>query len=112
MTTPLSDLVGLPGAELVIAGLEDLRAGRESVESILVEIGAPRLRGAGIDVPFARDSDPERRLYRTLERIDSRGVHSRYNALIRRLISFEHAIEAIRGRERRRSAGRGSVRGA
>ncbi len=39
---------GLPGRELIVAGLDDLRAGRDTVEAMLVATGAPRLRACGI----------------------------------------------------------------
>lgn len=75
----------LPGRELIEAGLADLDRGLESVEALLVSIGAPRLAGLGIDVrqPFP---SPEHRLYERLRREDPDAAHSRYNALIRRLI--------------------------
>jgi hypothetical protein len=86
----------LPGADLVRAGLDDLHAGRESVEACLVLVGAPRLRRLGIDVPQRDVGIPEHRLYQLLARTDSRTAHSRYNALIRRLVSFERAAECVR----------------
>ena len=42
---------GLAGAELVTAGLDDLRRGDATVEALLVSIGASRLRAVGLDVP-------------------------------------------------------------
>ena len=83
----------LPGADLVRAGLRDLANGDESIEALLVLIGAPRLRDLGFDVP---DSElPEHKLYEKLEAEDSDTAHSRYNALIRRLVSFERAAECV-----------------
>jgi hypothetical protein len=84
------DLKALPGAELVEQGVDDLRDGRESVEALLVSIGAPRLRTVGVSVP-APISSPEHKLYELLTREKGDGAHSAYNALIRRLVSFEHA---------------------
>ena len=81
----------LPGGDLVLRGLADLRAGRETPEALLVAVGAPRLRGLGIDVPVL--DDPEHRLYDLLADEESDSAHSRYNALIRRLVSFERALE-------------------
>jgi hypothetical protein len=81
----------LPGADLVEAGLSDLQAGRESVAALLVAIGAPRLALLGLAVP-APPSDPEHRLYALLARDDPDSAHSRYNAWIRRLVSFERAL--------------------
>jgi hypothetical protein len=85
----------LPGAELVEKGLVDLAEGAETVESLLVSVGAPRLRALGFEVraPF---SEPEERLYLLLARDDPGGAHSRYNALVRRLVSFERAAESAR----------------
>jgi hypothetical protein len=89
----LQEEPSLPGTELVEKGLFDLAEGVETVESLLVSIGAPRLRSLGFDVrsPF---SDPEERLYLLLARDDPEGAHSRYNALVRRLVSFERAAES------------------
>lgn len=83
----------LPGSEIVEAGLEDLARGRQSPNALLVLIGAPRLRAAGIDVPVSTIASPEDRLYELLETSDPDSAHSRYNALIRRLVSFERAVE-------------------
>ena len=88
------DLATLPGHELVLRGLEDLAAGRESNEALLVSIGAHRLREAGIDVP-APLASPEHRLYGRLAAEDDAAAHSRYNALVRRLVGFERAADAL-----------------
>lgn len=71
-------------------GLRDLHDGVESIEALLVSIGAPRLRLIGLDVPEPV-LDPEHRLYELLARDDPDSAHSRYNALVRRLVSFERA---------------------
>lgn len=83
----------MPGGDLVRKGLADLEAGIESAESLLVEIGAPRLRALGIAVPAATGTTPEHRLYALLAVDDSDSAHGRYCALIRRLVSFEQAAE-------------------
>jgi hypothetical protein len=75
--------------------LSDLADGRETVESLLVSIGAPRLRDLGFDVPSPFD-DAEERLYLLLARDDPDGAHGRYNGLVRRLVSFERAAESAR----------------
>jgi hypothetical protein len=82
---------GLPGADLIESGLADLAAGHETVAALLVAIGAPRLTLLGVRVPASPD-DPEHRLYALLARDDPDAAHSRYNALIRRLVSFERAL--------------------
>lgn len=102
MNRPLESLRDVPGAELVLPGMADLAAGRQTLEALLVEIAAPRLRRLGLDVPELSDQEPERRLYRWLDSERPKGVHSRYNALIRRLISFAQALEGRVARERRR----------
>jgi hypothetical protein len=85
-------VTGLPGAELVERGLADLAQGVESIESLLVSIGAPRLSRLGFRLPPTLPS-AEHRLYELLAAEDSDAAHSRYNALIRRLVSFERAAE-------------------
>lgn len=81
----------LPGEDLIKQGIEDLAAGRETVQSLLVSIGSPRLRQIGVDVPKHTFSTPEHRLYELLKAEDPDSAHSRYNALIRRLVSYERA---------------------
>lgn len=87
---------GLPGAQLVEQGLCDLLDGLETASSLLVSIGAPRLRLLGFDVPQAL-TDAERRLYRLLEKDGTDSAHGRYDALVRTLVSFERAA-ALRRR--------------
>lgn len=87
------DLQSLPGHEMIVKGLADLGSGRETTEALLVAIGAERLRRAGIDVRGELPSNPEHRLYERLAAEDSDSAHSRYNALIRQLVSFERAAE-------------------
>ena len=84
------DADGTPGGSLVEEGLRDLRAGRETVAALVVSIGAPRLARLGFSVP-APFSTPEHRLYARLARVFGDAAHSRYNALVRRLVSFERA---------------------
>jgi hypothetical protein len=81
-----------PGEEIIDEGIEDLNAGRESINALLVSIGAPRLRRSGISVPGSTFEDPEHRLYYMLRDIHGDAAHSKYNALIRRLVSFERSI--------------------
>ena len=91
---PAMKLDHLPGGELIRQGLDDLAHGRESEASLLVLIGAPRLRRLGIEVPVvAGPGITEHRLYERLALGDPDGAHSRYNALIRTLVSFERAAE-------------------
>ncbi len=84
----------LPGGDLIEAGLDDLRQHRRSVAALLVSIGAPRLRQLGLRVPRT-EADPERCLYELLARSDPDSAHGRYNALVRRLVSFERAAACV-----------------
>ena len=88
--TSFSDLDTLPGADLVKQGVQDLDGGHESAEALLVSIGAPRLRSVGIELSSPIPS-PEHRLYLLLAREKGDAAHSAYNALLRRLVSFERA---------------------
>ncbi len=93
--TPDMDLTALPGGDLVQEGLADLARGLESIPALLVSIGAPRLRRIGLPVPETTFPSPERRLYDRLAETDPDSAHSRYNALVRRLVSFENTAECV-----------------
>lgn len=95
--------MGLPGADLVATGLDALRRGEPTKEALLVLVGKSRLRWAGVQVPEPPEgwsellSDgPEIALYQNMARTHGKDAHSQYNALIRRLVSFERALEARR----------------
>ena len=90
------DLSALPGGDLIERGLADLASGRETTESLLVSIGAPRLRTGGIVLPRPPIADPEHKLYDLLAADAGDAAHGRYNALVRRLVSFERALCATR----------------
>ena len=85
----------LPGSEFIAAGLADLSNRQETVEALLVSMAAPRLRVLGFSVaePIA---DAELRLYERLAAQYGAGAHSRYNALVRRLVSFQRAAACAR----------------
>jgi len=84
----------LPGADLIAQGLRDLAAGTESVEALLVSIGAPRLSSLGVQLP-APFTNAEHRLYALLSRQDPDSAHGRFNALCRRLVSYERALACV-----------------
>jgi hypothetical protein len=86
----------LPGRDLIAQGLDDLAAGVETAAALLVSIGAPRLGQLGLHVAHPIPGG-EHRLYALLSRTDPDSAHSRYNALIRRLVSFERALVVGRG---------------
>jgi hypothetical protein len=87
----MADLAAIPGGDLVAAGLGDLARGIHSVNGLLVAIGRPRLTALGFEVPRG-PRNPEHLLYALLARDDEDSAHSRYNALIRRLVSFERSF--------------------
>jgi hypothetical protein len=84
------ETVMLPGADLVEQGLIDLAGGRETAASLLVSIGASRLRAFGLEVPRPFP-DAELRLYDMLRETHGDGAHSQFNALVRRLVSYVRA---------------------
>jgi hypothetical protein len=84
-----------PGDDLIRDGIEDLAHQVESTAALLVSIGAPRLRALGFTLPPTIDA-PELRLYERLRQEGPDAAHARYNALIRRLVSFERAAACAR----------------
>lgn len=82
----------LPGADFIQRGVADLSAGRETAEALLVSIGATRLRSVGVNLPSPIES-PEHKLYLLLAREKGDAAHSAYNALVRRLVSFERTAQ-------------------
>ena len=95
--TPNDLLTGLPGEEFVREGLADLQAGRWTVPACLVVISLPRMRRAGLvrSDPAGLPADAELELYRMLCQAGG-DAYSRYNALLRRLVSFEQALDRRR----------------
>ena len=95
---------GLPGEDLIREGLADLAAGAATKPAMLVLIGAPRLRRLGLRIPdppagwFTTPGPayPEHRLYELLALDGADAAHSRYNSLVRTLVSFERAAECAR----------------
>jgi len=90
-----AEFESLPGGELICRGLADLEQGVKSAPALLVLIGAPRLHSLGLLVPRSK-KNPEHLLYDLLSHDDPDSAHSRYNAMIRTLVSFERAAECVR----------------
>lgn len=94
-SSEVQDLIqDLPGRDLIATGLADADAGRVTCASCLISIASPRLLRAGL---LPRQSapaleEPERTLYRLLQKEDG-DAFSRYNALLRQLVSFERALD-------------------
>lgn len=89
------DLETLPGGRIVAQGLADLSAGRRTEASLLVLIGSPRLKALGFEIKTPPPPMVEHQLYELLAETDSDSAHSRYNALIRLLVSFERAAACV-----------------
>ncbi len=85
----------LPGEDLIKQGMADLASGKISSPALLVSIGATRLRSSGLPVPEALP-DADHRLYELLAAEFGDDAHSRYNGLLRRLVSYERALECAR----------------
>jgi hypothetical protein len=77
-------------------GIDDLRNHRMTTAALLVAIGAPKLKQLGIDVPEHDFGCPEHRLYDLLTTDGPDSAHSRYNALIRKLVSYERAVACVK----------------
>jgi len=87
-------LKNLPGAEIVLPGIDDLEAGRASVNANAVRSAASRLRRAGLNTPLVEDQVPAaHRLYSQLSEELGDEAHSRYNAILERVASFAGAAE-------------------
>lgn len=85
----------LPGETLVRQGLADLQSGQHTVPACLVSIAQTRFRRAGLlhaTDTFPPPPEPELQLYRLLRRAGG-DAYSRYNSLLRELISFEQALD-------------------
>lgn len=89
---PPGEWAHIPGADLIRKGLADLGRGEVSEESLLVEISASKLRRLGFEVETLRRRLPEHELFERLAAADPARAHSRYNALLRRLVSFHRTV--------------------
>jgi hypothetical protein len=102
----IADLIAnLPGETLVRQGLADFEAGLCTVPSCLVRIARTRLSRAGLITPPdpGASSEWELRLYDLLLQ-EPGDAYSRYNALLRELISFENALDHRCRRNQQRPA--------
>jgi hypothetical protein len=89
------DLIcGLPAEELVRQGLADFQSGLCTIPSCLVRIARPRLSRAGLmpQGDQGQSSEAELELYDLLKR-EGGDAYSRYNSLLRELVSFENALD-------------------
>jgi len=94
MNQSLQDLISdLPGTALIQQGLQDYRENLHTMPSCLVRMARRRLVRAGLmEASSGNDINAELDLYKLLSH-EGNQAHSRYNALVRELISFEHALD-------------------
>lgn len=97
----IDELTGLPGENLLRAGLADFQAGRVSVSACLIAVAQTRLQRAGLlpTGPQTGPLEPELQLYGLLQQ-QGGDAYSRYNALVRELVSFEQALDHRQRRQR------------
>jgi hypothetical protein len=84
------EALGLPGGDIVDAGLDHLAADIESPQSLAVSLAAPRLRQEGVPVSETL-ADPDDRLFGLLSRSHGDLAHARYLALVEQMVSFADA---------------------
>ena len=89
----------LPGAEIVLPGIADLRVGRVSTNALAVQSAARRLQALGLEADeVSGDVPAAHQLYEQLHRELGDAAHSRYNAILSRVTSFARAAERARER--------------
>jgi hypothetical protein len=90
----IPDLRALPGGDLIMKGLADLRSGtNDSIEALVVQIARPRLAAAGLTIPGRAREDAELALYSRLSLDGIEDPYARYNSLLRRIVSCAAALE-------------------
>ena len=86
----------LPGGKLIEEGIGDFQSARRTIGGYLVHIARSRLTRAGLieqnDVATLPNAELE--LYRLL-RSEGGDAYSRYNSLLRELVSFENALDRL-----------------
>lgn len=90
-----SSFLDLPGGDLVEQGLKDLEKSSLTIPALLICIAKTRLENAGLSTPKISNFpiEPELMLYSLILQENIADPYSYYNSLIRRLISFEQALE-------------------
>jgi hypothetical protein len=92
---PQQELAKLPGAEIVLPGIEDLRAGRETVNSLAVAAAATKLGVRDLADNINSDEPAAHRLYAHLSRDLGNAAHSRYNAILARVGDFSRSATRL-----------------
>lgn len=93
---PQAELSKLPGAEIVLPGIEDLKAGRETVNALAVRAAARKLGVGALVGDLDADEPAAHRLYLRLNDELGDAAHSRYNAILARVSSFARAANHAR----------------
>jgi len=90
-----SMLIELPGGDLILRGIEELASGDTGEYGLLVLVASTRLGDLGLKLPIRDDivRPVNLQLYELLQCSYGTGAYSRYNALLRSLSSFLHALE-------------------
>lgn len=90
------NLKALPGAELILPGLEALRNNQnDTVGALLIAIAHTRLTNAGLPIPNTTlAAEPELTLYAKLKN-ERNDAYPYYNALLTSLVSFCNALELL-----------------
>ena len=97
------EALGLPGGDMVDAGLAELADRKVTVLSLLVSLAAPRLRREGVPLSPVH-ANPEDRLFRLLSRSAGDLAHARYRAHLRQVSSFADACRRARLDRRQRAS--------
>lgn len=87
--------LGIPGGDLVDAGLAALSQDEATPESLTVSLAAPRLKREGVPIRFPI-SDPEQGLYDALCESSGELAHARYLAYLEQVASFADALRSKR----------------
>ena len=88
---PQQELAKLPGAEIVLPGIEDLKAGRVTVNALAVSSAASKLGVRELVGDIDAEEPAAHRLYLRLNDELGDTAHSRYNAILARVASFARA---------------------
>ena len=91
-----ADLTRLPGAEIVLPGIEDLKAGRETINALAVRAAAAKLGVGDLVGDIDAEEPAAHQLYLRLDKELGDSAHSRYNAILARVASFARAADHAR----------------
>lgn len=87
--------LGLPGGDLVDAGLAALARNEATPESLVVSLAAPRLQREAVPICFPLPN-PEQGLYDALCKTSGELAHARYGAYLAQVASFTDALRSKR----------------